>query len=103
VVRDGFAENWSVSAYAVCVTPTSLSDLRVVKVQSASDATNPKIMEASCPFPKRVTGGTAFSDFPGVVQAIVPDANRTRIQGIARNDSVVGGAWTLYVAAFCAS
>jgi hypothetical protein len=100
---DGFAENWSVSAYAVCVTPASLSDLRVVKLQSASDATNPKVMEASCPFPKRVTGGTAFTSFPGVVQAIVPDANRTRIQAIARNDSVLGGAWTLYVAAFCAS
>jgi hypothetical protein len=100
---DGFADTWGVSAYAICVTPASLSDLQVVKVQSASDATNPKIMEASCPFPKRVTGGTAFSDNAGVVQAIVPDANRTRIQGIARNDSVVGGPWTLYVAAFCAS
>jgi hypothetical protein len=100
---DGFAGTWSVTAFAVCVTPTSVLDLRIVKVQSASDATNPKIMEASCPFPKRVTGGTAFSDNAGVVQAIVPDANRTRIQGIARNDSVVGGPWTLYVAAFCAS
>jgi len=93
-----------VSAYAVCVTPASLSDLQVVKVQSAfNDPANPKILQASCPFPKRVTGGAAFASFPAAVQAIVPDANRTRIQAIARNDSVVGAGWYLYVAAFCAS
>jgi hypothetical protein len=100
---DGFADTWGVSVFAVCVTPTSLSDLRIVKVQSASDATNPKITAASCPPGKKVTGGTAFSSFPGVVQSVAPDANREQIQGIARNDSVVGGAWDLTVVALCAS
>ena len=100
---DGFAGPWSVTAFAVCVTPTSLLDLRIVKVQSASDATNPKVTAALCPAGKKVTGGTAFSSFPGVVHSVAPDANRLQIQGIARNDSPVGGVWDLTVVALCAS
>jgi hypothetical protein len=100
---DGFAGTWSVTAFAVCVIPTSLSDLQIVRVQSASDATNPKITAASCPAGKKATGGTAFSSFPGVVQSVTPDANRLGIQGIARNDGPVGGVWDLTVVALCAS
>jgi hypothetical protein len=100
---DGFAGTWSVTAFAVCVTPTSVLDLRIVKVQSASDATNIKSAVALCPAGKRVTGGTAFSSVPGVVQSVAPDGNRLQIQGIARNDSVVGGVWDLTVVALCAS
>jgi hypothetical protein len=100
---DQFAGTWSVTAFAVCVTPTSLSDLRIVKVQSANNADALKITEAWCPSGKKVTGGTAFSNFPGVVQSVTPDANRLRIQGIASNDSPVGGTWDLTVVALCAS
>jgi len=100
---DGFSGTWSVTAFAVCVTPNSLFDLQIVRVQSASDSTTPKITEASCPSGKRVTGGTAFSSIPGVVASVSPDANRLRIQGIARNNSPLPGTWNLTVVAFCAS
>jgi hypothetical protein len=100
---NGFSGTWSVTAYAVCVTPTSVSDLQIVKVQSASDSTNRKIVEARCPSGKRVTGGTAFSSGIGVIESVSPDANRLRIQGIARNDSSLTGTWNLTVVAFCAS
>jgi hypothetical protein len=99
---NGFSGTWSVTAYAVCVTPTSVSDLRIVKVQSASNSTTPKIMEAWCPSGKKVTGGTAFSG-GGVIESVSPDANRLRIQGIARNDNPSPGSWNLIVVAFCAS
>lgn len=100
---NGFGSTWSVTAFAVCVTPSSLSDVQIVKVQSASDSTGRKIMEARCPTGKRVTGGTAFSSAPGVIESISPDANRLRMQGIARNDGPLTSAWNLIVVAFCAS
>jgi hypothetical protein len=100
---DGFAGTWSVTTFAVCVTPSSPSDLQIVRVHSVSDSTDRKITEARCPAGKRVTGGTAFTNFPGVVESVAPDANRLRIQAIARENSPTSSNWNSVVVAFCAS
>jgi hypothetical protein len=101
---NGFGGNWSVTSFAVCVTPNAASDLQVVKVQSVSDSSERKIEEARCPAGKKVTGGTAFSSSPGtVVESVAPDANRLRIQAIAREQAPSTGSWNVTVVAFCAA
>jgi hypothetical protein len=99
---NGFAGNWSVTAFAVCAN-AAFADLAVVKVQSAQDSTDRKIIQADCPAGKRVTGGAAFSSTPGVVESVSPDANRLRIQVIGRENSFTTGTWNVIAVAFCAS
>lgn len=100
----GFGGTWSVTAFAVCVTPVSFRDLQNVRVDVAQGPGNRTIAEARCPPGKRVTGGTAFSNIPSVIEVIAPDALRLRVQAIARNDSPdVTNTGLLTVIAFCAS
>src|SRR6266487_21850 len=101
---NGFAGTWSVTAYAVCMTPSNLFDLGIVRVQSASDSTDRKILEARCPTGKRVTGGAAFSGNSDiVVESVAPDAFRLRVQLIARENRPTTGNWNVTVVAFCGS
>jgi hypothetical protein len=45
---DGFAANWSVTAFGVCVT-ANFGDVEVVSVQTPSDDTARKIFDVNCP------------------------------------------------------
>jgi hypothetical protein len=102
---DGFDGTWSVTAFVVCVTPNPFSDLHIARDQTAPDSTDTKFMTISCPSDKRVTGGTAFSGSPGVIESVTPDADRRRIEVKARDNSLTPGTggWDLNVVAFCAS
>ena len=101
--RDGFAGNWSVTAFAVCARLNSVFDSAVVSVQTASDATARKIFTIDCPPGMSVTGGAAFVGAPGaVVEVVSPTA--TRVQVIARFDGIVTPAstWNAVGYAICA-
>jgi hypothetical protein len=99
---NGFSGNYSVTAFAVCAKG-AFADFQVVKVQSASDSTDRKILNATCPTGKRVTGGAAFANIPGVIESVSPDANRLRVGVIARENTFTTGAWNVIAVAFCAS
>jgi hypothetical protein len=99
---NGFAGNYSVTAFAVCATG-AFADFQVVKVTSAQDSTDRKILTAECTNGKRVTGGAAFSSIPGVIESVSPDANRLRVGVIARENTFTTGTWGVTAVAFCAS
>jgi hypothetical protein len=97
----GFAGNWSVIAYAVCAPKVLSTDVEVVRIQTAADQTNPKIINAPCPAGKHVTGGTGWSDLPAVVNSVNIDANRTRVQVIDRKHEPLTGNWGGFAMAIC--
>ncbi|HEX7837812.1 MAG TPA: hypothetical protein VF469_10135, partial [Kofleriaceae bacterium] len=102
---NGFAGTWSVTAFAVCVTPVSVSDLQVVTSFSGSSTGNRAFAQATCPAGMRVTGGAAFADIPGVVDTVAPVGFGFSVQGIARNNSpeLACGTSGITVYAFCSS
>jgi hypothetical protein len=99
---NGFAGTYSVTAFAVCANG-AFADFQVVKVTSAQDSTDRKILDAACPVGKRVTGGAAFSSTPGVIESVSPDANRLRVSVIGRENTFTTGTWAVTAVAFCAS
>ena len=99
---NGFAGTYSVTAFAVCATG-AFADFEVVKVTSAQDSTDRKILSVACTGNKRVTGGAAFSSIPGVIESVSPDANRLRVGVIARENTFTTGTWGVTAVAFCAS
>jgi len=100
---DGFAGNWSVSAYAICANLNSVFDSRVVSVQTATDSTARKIFTVDCPAGMRLTGGAAFAGAPGAVVEVV-SPNTTSVQLIARMDGPIGpqNVWSATGYALCA-
>jgi hypothetical protein len=102
--RDGFSGNWSVTAFTVCVKPSSVFDLAMVKVTSASDGSPTKTVVASCPAGKRATGGAGWSDTPGHVTSITPNSSTPfSVSVVARNTSGTAGNWGAIATVFCAS
>jgi len=100
---DGFAGNWSVTAFTVCVTPTSLFDVTMVKAQSASDTTATKTVTASCPSGMRATGGAGWSDVPAHVTSITPNSSTPfSVKVVARNTSTLTFSWSTIATVFCA-
>jgi hypothetical protein len=100
---DGFSGIWSETAFAICANANTFGDIQLASVQSVRDTTARKIVSVFCPAGKRVTGGAAFAELPGVVESVSPDANR--VQVIARQDGTVTAAdrWAVIAFAFCAS
>jgi len=99
---DGFAGNWSVTAYAVCVTANSPADLRVVRAQTAGDGSSFKQVTATCPSGMQATGGGGWADIPAHVEFIKPNVamNPTTITVAGR---AAGGFTTQVIAvALCA-
>lgn len=101
---DGFAGNWSVTSFTVCVRPSNVFDLAMVKVQSARDGQVTKTVTASCPSGKRATGGGGWADFPGHVVSIRPNSSTPfSVSVVARNTSGISGGWGAVATVFCAS
>lgn len=80
--RDGFAGNWTVTSYAVCLSSTSVLDLQIVKTFSAGDGSTFKAATATCPSGKSATGGAGWADTPAHVEYIKPNTgiNPTSIE-----------------------
>lgn len=98
----GFAGNWSVVAYGVCATVNTFGDAQIVDIQSAEDTSPNKVVQAVCPAGMTVTGGAGFANTPGVVASVNVDANRTRIQIIAKvNDTSDTSRWFMGGMAVC--
>jgi hypothetical protein len=97
----GFAGNWSVIAFAVCAAPVLSTDVEVVRADIGGTDATPKIVSATCPAGKRVTGGTGWADLPAVVNSVNIDANRTRVQLIDRRREALPGNWGGFVMAIC--
>jgi hypothetical protein len=101
--RDGFSGNWSVTSLTVCVKPSSVFDLAMVRVQSARDAQTTKTVTASCPSGKRATGGAGWADTPGHVISIRPNSSTPiSVSVVARNTSGTVGNWGAVATVFCA-
>jgi len=101
--QDGFSGNWSVTAFTVCVQPSSIFDLTMVKVYSVNDATTTKTATASCPSGMRATGGAGWSDTPGHVTSVTPNSSTPfSVKVVARNTSTTTGSWGAIATVFCA-
>jgi hypothetical protein len=98
----GFPGVWSVIAYAVCAPENLTTDIQVVRTTAGSTTDNPKILTATCPSGKRVTGSTGWADVTAVVNSANIDANRLRVQLIARkHEPLFPGAWGAFTDAIC--
>lgn len=98
----GFPGNWSVIAFAVCAPRVLNTDVEVVRTTVASSLDNPKILTATCPAGKRVTGGAGWADVTAVVNSANIDANRLRVQLIARkHEPLFPGNWGAFTEAIC--
>jgi hypothetical protein len=97
----GFPGNWSAMAFAVCAPENLTTDIEVVRAQPAADTTNPKIITATCPPGKHVTGATGWADLPAVVNSANIDTNRTRVQVIDRKHEALAGDWSGFAMAIC--
>ncbi|MFC6022633.1 hypothetical protein ACFP2T_41555 [Plantactinospora solaniradicis] len=104
---DGYAGNWTVNAYAVCVNQPA--GYQVVTTPSAqSDSESEKIAFAQCPAGKRVHGaGAAISDTaPGGVslQVVYPSNALDEVEAFAVENTPVSQDWDFIVAqAICAT
>jgi hypothetical protein len=80
--RDGFAGNWTVTSYAVCLSSNNVFDLQIVKTFSAGDGSTFKSATATCPSGKSATGGAGWADTPAHVEFIEPNraVNPTSIE-----------------------
>ena len=98
----GFPGLWSVIAYAVCAPENLTTDIQVVRTPADASTVTPKIVLATCPSGKRVTGSTAWADVTAVVNSANIDANRLRVQMIARkHEPLFPGAWGGFTEAIC--
>lgn len=101
---NGFAGNWSVTAYAVCVKSASFSDLQMVREYSPANSDDVKSVTARCPAGKRATGGAGWADGPAHVVSIKPEnVTPTTIQVGARDPYATAFNWQAIAVAFCAS
>ncbi|MDW5323690.1 hypothetical protein [Plantactinospora sp. KLBMP9567] len=104
---DGYAGNWTVDAYAVCVNQPA--GYQVVTTASAqSDSESEKIAFAHCPSGTRVHGaGAAISDTaPGGVslQVVYPANALDDVEAFAVENTPVSQDWDFIVSqAICAS
>jgi hypothetical protein len=98
----GFKGNWSVIAFAVCAPENLTTDIEVVRTPSVFDQTSPKILLATCPTGKRVTGSTSWADVTNVVNSANIDTNRLRVQLIAsKHEPLFPGNWGAFAEAIC--
>jgi hypothetical protein len=100
--RDGFPGNWTVTAFTICVQPSAITDLVMVKKQ-LSNGQATKTVLAACPSGTRATGSAGWSDTPGHVIVIRPN-NITPFQVTVTGRDVTGvvGDWSVIATVFCA-
>jgi hypothetical protein len=100
---DGYAANWSVSAYAICTTPPIGYVVPPFGRSTASDSENWKIAQANCPTSTVAhSAGAAVSTVaPGNVslQAVFPTAGLRGAQAIAVENTPTNADWDFMVAA----
>lgn len=98
----GTLDNWNVRVYAICADP--LPGLERVSATSPSDTVTPKSRVATCPSPKKATGGgfeLAGAQGVGVINYFRPtNSPPTQIQATAYNRRPQPWAITSY--AICA-
>lgn len=101
--ENGFAGNWSLSAYAVCADP--LPGLEIVSAVSASDSSSPKGVTVGCSPGKQVVGtGAATANAPGQVRltAVAPGSQSVSIRAY-EDESGFAGVWSVRAFAVCAN
>jgi hypothetical protein len=102
----GFAGNWSVTVYAICVTAGVFGDFAMVDTSTATNTTITKTVTGACPAGKRVTGSAAFIDSPGTIISIRPNnSTPTSVTAVGRDETAAPGSngWGLRLTVFCAS
>jgi hypothetical protein len=98
---NGFAGNWSVISFTVCVPLALSSDLQVVKTfVTASDLNTGGVANSRAGM--AATGGTGWANLPSAVASVNIDANRTRVQLVNRLTNSAA-TWSANVMAFCVS
>jgi hypothetical protein len=99
----GFAGNWSVTAYVICVTQGAFGDFQWVEQTSASGTINQNVT-VSCPAGKRVAGNAVWSE-RGTIISIRPNNNTpTAVTAAARDETASpNGNFSLTLTVFCVS
>jgi hypothetical protein len=101
---NGYSDDWTVDAYAICVNQPS--GYQVVTTASASsDSESEKLALAQCPAGKRVHGaGAATTNVAGVsLQVVYPYGDLDEVQAFAVENTPVSQDWDFIVAqAICA-
>lgn len=107
-VPDGFDEDWSLTAYAVCVPRPGEGD-STVETEFVSGSGAAQRVTATCPAGMSVTGGAGTVDGPNpipVIQAVLPEAlpgavPADEVEVVAREDIPTSANWTVIAVAFC--
>lgn len=102
--EDGFDENWSLTAYAICATPPP--GLVLVSNSTLANSSFLKIAAASCPAGKNLlgTGGLLSGGGEVVIDDILPAKSLTSATVTAVEDqSGFGGDWNASAYAICAN
>ncbi len=105
--ENGYAENWNVTAHAVCANPPP--GLELVSAQSDPDSDFSASVPANCPSGKNLLGaGAEISGAAGPGQVLLddirPNAALTRVTVTAFEDeSGRASDWTVTAYAFCAN
>lgn len=110
----GFAGDWTVTAYAVCVPFPPPGSVRTVAAHHEVDSQNPREVTAevtaACPAGMTVTGvyGMSFGngDRNAVVQSVAPAALPGGVPGdeatvVARENNEIAGTWSVTAMASC--
>ena len=103
--EDGYAGNWSVTAYAICSAP--IAGLVRSVVTSALDSSVSKVIQAPCPAGKQVLGGGGTMDSPNgqiILDAMYTNPALTSFGYAAWEDETANSAnWSLTAYAMCAN
>jgi hypothetical protein len=108
---NGFAGDWTVTAYAVCV-PSTPGTSAVRTKDFGSDSQDRKVVTASCPAGMSVTGGAAIVFTNGenrnpVVESVAPSqaggAPGRDVTVIGRENTPTAATWSVTAVAYCHS
>ncbi|MEJ3746669.1 hypothetical protein WEI85_25685 [Actinomycetes bacterium KLBMP 9797] len=106
VENGAYATNWTVTAFAVCGSPTT--NHQVVRFASATNGTTPKNAQVDCPGTTRVFGtGFAITGAAGQIfpDRVSPDSNLNLVVARAARDvdSTSTATWNIAAYAVCAN
>jgi hypothetical protein len=102
--ENGFASNWTVTAYAVC---GNIAGLELVRTTSPSDSTTSKFVTATCPAGKNLVGASAEKTGGAgqvLLEWITPNGALTRVDVRYREDeNGFANNWSATADAICAN